>query len=198
MRNSVKTWQSRKRKNSLKLQSMMMREAKMQLRMVSGEDDHEDSSTLLMNESLTLPAPTDQPDGSSSSEASTEDEDYDATAAEEDLSGVYKDWLDELDREDLQMMAIFMYDNYLKRFGLLKTSAAKEVALCQGIGEKSLRMRRKEFLNNRMSFEGESRRRHHRHDALDDEGYRDLALEWVRSHAYVKGKTSMAAADFNV
>ena len=137
--------QSRKRKNSLKLQAMTMREAKMQLRMVSGEDEHEDSSTLAMNESLTLPAPTDQPDGSSGSEASTEDEDYDATAAEEDLSGVYKDWLDELDREDLHMMAMVMYDNYLKRFGLLKTSAAKEVALCLGVGEKSVRMWKKSF-----------------------------------------------------
>jgi len=113
--------------------------------MVSGEDEHEDSSTLTMNESLTLPAPTDQPDDSSSSEASTEDEDYNATAAEEDLSGVYKNWLDELDREDLHMMAMVMYDNYLKRFGLLKTSAAKEVALCLGVGEKSVRMWKKSF-----------------------------------------------------
>ena len=83
--------------------------------MVSGEDDHKNSSTFAVNESLTLPASTDQPDGSSSSEASTEDEDYNATTEEEDLSGVYKDWLDKLDREDLQMMAMVMYDNYLKR-----------------------------------------------------------------------------------
>ena len=79
----------------------------------------------------------------------------------------------------------------------MKTSAAKEVVLCLGAGEKSVRMWRKEFLNNRMSFEGERRGCHHRHDALDDEEYRDLALEWVRSHAYVKGKSNMTAADFS-
>jgi len=189
---------SRKRKNTLKLQAKKMREAKVQLRVVSEGDSLEESSASAMNESLVLPAPTDHPDAHLSSESSTEDEDYEVTGLEEEMSGIYKDWLDELEREDLQMISMMMYDNYLKRFGLLKTSAAKEVALCLNLSEKTVRVWRKEFLNNRMSFEGEKRGIHQRHDALDDEEYHDLALEWVRSHAFVKGKPNMTAADFSL
>ena len=35
------------------------------------------------------------------------------------------------------MLAMLMYDNYRKRFGLLNTSTAEEVALCLGMGEKT-------------------------------------------------------------
>ena len=34
------------------------------------------------------------------------------------------------------------------------------------------------------------------HDALDNEEYRDFALQWVGSNAYMKGTPNMTDADF--
>ena len=79
---------------------------------------------------------------------------------------------------------------------MLKTSAAKEVALCLGIGEKTVRLWRKDFLKNSGGFTVDGRGKYPRSKVLDDKEYRDLALEWVRGHAYVKGKPNMTAADF--
>ena len=148
-----------------------------------------------MNESFMLPAPTEYFDVLSG-ESSEDDEDYEGEASDEEISSVYMDWINKLEREDLKMLAMLMYDNYRKQFGLLKTSAAKEVALCLGMGEKTVRLWRKNFLENSGSFTVDGRGKCARSKVLDDEEYRDLALEWVRTHAYVKGKPNMTATDF--
>ena len=105
-------------------------------------------------------------------------------------------WIDELEREDLKMLAMLMYDNYRKRFGLLKTSAAKEVALCLGMGEKTVRLWRKNFLENSGSFTVDGRGKYARSKVLDDKEFRDLALEWVCAHVNVKGEPNITATDF--
>ena len=109
---------------------------------------------------------------------------------------IYADWISELEREDLRMLAMLMYNNYRKQYGLLKTSTAKEVSLCLGIGDKTVRTWRKKFLNDSSIFTVDSRGKYSRNKVLDDEEYRDLALEWVRTHAYIKGKPNMTATDF--
>ena len=77
----------------------------------------------------------------------------------------------------------------------MKTRAAEEVAQCLGISDGTVRSWRKTFLTNHRCFEA-WRGKYAQHDALDDEKYRDMALEWVRNNAYVKGKPNMTAADF--
>ena len=52
------------------------------------------------------------------------------------------------------------------------------------------------FSSDTASFTVDSRDKYARNKVLDDEEYRDLALEWARSHAYVKGKPNMTALDF--
>ena len=89
-----------------------------------------------MNESFMLPAPTEYFDVLSG-ESSEDDEDYEGEASDEEISSVYMDWINKLEREDLKMLAMLMYDNYRKWFGLLKTSTAKKVALYLGMGEKT-------------------------------------------------------------
>ena len=148
-----------------------------------------------MNESFMLPAPIEYSDVLSG-ESSEDDEDYEGEASDEEISSVYADWINELEREDLKMLAMLMYDNYRKRFGLLKTSAAKEVALCLGMDEKTVRLWRKNFLENSGSFTVDGRGKYARSKVLDDKEYRDLALEWVHTHAYVKGKPNMTATYF--
>ena len=152
-------------------------------------------STDDMNESDLLPAPIGTVNDSLSDVSGTDDEDYEESIEREDISVMYKDWIDELNREDLQMMAMMMYDYFVKKLRFMKTRAAEEVAQCLGVSDRTVRSWRKIFLSNHRCFE-ERRGRYARYDALDDEEYRDAALEWVRSNAYVKGKPNMIAADF--
>ena len=127
----------RKRKEALLAKARAMHEAKRQRRNDSTEAVVEEaSSSLFMNESFMLPAPTECSDVLSG-ESSEDDEDYEGEASDEEISSVYADWINELEREDLKMLPMLMYDNYRKRFGFLKTNAAKEVALCLGMGEKN-------------------------------------------------------------
>ena len=183
---------SRKRKLSWKSQVKLMNEAKAEKQPQRSDELIQHSTTdETMNESDLLPAPTDTlPDVLS--DLSTDDEDYEE---EEDVSAMYVDWMNELDREDLQMMAMMMYDYFTKQLKFLKTRAAEEVAKCLGISDRTVRAWRKHFLSNHRSFE-ERRGKYARYDALDDEEYRDMALEWVRNNAYVKGKPNMTAEDF--
>ena len=187
---------SRKRKLSWNLQVKLMNEAKAHKRRQSTEDfveqPSEQHSTTDANESELLPAPSDTLTDVSSDISSTEDEDY---AEEDDVSEMYSDWMNELDREDLQMMAMMMYDYFVKQQKFLKTRAAKEVAKCFGISDRTIRAWRKHFLSNDRSFT-EKRGKYVRYDALDDEEYRDMGLEWIHNHAYVKGKPNMTAEDF--
>ena len=127
----------RKRKEALLAKAKAMHEAKRQRQDDSTEAVVEEaSSSLSMNESFMLPAPTECSDVLSG-ESSEHDEDYEGEVSDEEILSVYEDWINELEREDLKMLAMLMYDNYRKRFGLLNTSTAKEVALCLGMGEKT-------------------------------------------------------------
>ena len=183
---------SRKRRQSWELQVKLMNEAKAEKRRQNSEELEEQHSTIDMNESDLLPAPTDTFPDVLSDEWSTDDEDYDE---EEDVSAMYDDWMNELDREDLQMMAMMMYDYFVRQLKFMKTRTAEEVAKCLGISDRTVRAWRKDFLSNHRSFK-ERRGKYARYDALDDEEYRDMALEWVHNNAYVKGKPNMTAEDF--
>ena len=107
-----------------------MNEAKAEKRQQRSNELVQHSTTdETMNKSDLLPAPTDTlPDVLSDS--STDDEDYEE---EEDVSAMYVDWMNELNRKDLQMMAMMMYDNFIKQLKFLKTHAAEEVVKCLGI-----------------------------------------------------------------
>ena len=87
------------------------------------------------------------------------------------------------------------YDNYINRFGLSKTGAAREVGLLLGINEKTVRLWRNDFLSNG-DFTEDYRERHIRYHVVMDEQYRDTALEWVQEHASVKGKSNMVVLIF--
>ena len=56
---------------------------------------------------------------SSLPQASEEDGNYSGQFTLEDARTCYDDWLHTVGKEDVQMMAMMMYDNYITRFGLL-------------------------------------------------------------------------------
>ena len=88
----------RKRKEALLAKAKAMHEAKRQRRQNDSTEAvvEEASSSLSMNESFMLPAPTEYSDVLSG-ESSEDDEDYEGEASDEEISSVYADWINELD-----------------------------------------------------------------------------------------------------
>ena len=114
-----------------------MNEAKAKKRLCSNENDNE--VTKQPHESAgtddfdLLPAPTKVLNNVLSDHSdvlNTDDKDYEETIEEDGISAMYEDWIDELDQEDMQMMAMMMYDFFMKQLKFMKTHAAEEVARC--------------------------------------------------------------------
>ena len=91
---------------------------------------------------------------------------------------------------------MMLYDDYRNNFGLLKISAARQVAAFFGISEKTVRTWRKQFLMDPDEFREKHRGEYLRHQLMTDEQFRDQALEWVRANNNITGKKNMIASDF--
>ena len=176
---------SRKRKASLKARVMEMNDARIARRRSElakrTPETPEISSIALSNElSEDLPAPIHEANNRDEC-SSQEDDSYECTLSDNEISAIYSDWISDMERVHLQKTAMMVYDNYIKRFNLTKTGAAKEVGLLFGIHEKTVRRWRKEFLSSGGDFTEDGRGRHDRYHIMMDEEYREKALEWVRS-----------------
>ena len=135
---------SRKRKAELKLRVAKARKAR-----------NRQAQSERPQDNLTLTTSVD--DSLHVSGAREDDKELEAVFEEEEESTRnvtvdYKQWINSLQREHQQMLAMMLYDNYRERFGLQKTSAAEEVALCLGVSDKTIRLWRKDFLNNSGQF----------------------------------------------
>ena len=183
---------SRKRKASLRARAIEMNEARAERKREQTVETAEETSSVDLLDDLL--APIDERN-SSDEDMDEEDEDYESAISEDEISAVYCDWINDMERADKQKVAMMMYDNYINRFGLTKTGSAREVGLLLGINDKTVRLWRKEFLSNG-DFTEDYRGRHIRYHVMMDEQYRDTALEWVREHASVKGKSNMVVFDF--
>ena len=166
-----------------------------------------------LDDSIHLPAPSSAINDDMDDNFDSEDEDYMDDISTEGIPSLYMDWLDEIDREDVQMFAMMLYDIFVNRFKLPKTIALEEVHQCIGKTGRTVRYRmfgvqspldylallnrswRKAHLSNQRSFD-ERRGKHQRYFALEDEEYKDMALSWVRSHSYKQGESNMTAMDF--
>ena len=87
-------------------------------------------------------------------------------------------------------------DTFIERFGLTKTTAAKESALLLGVNNKTVRIWRKDFFTNVGMFSKSKQGQHARPYLLDDENLRHEAATWVRSNSSCKGQPNMTAAKF--
>ena len=144
--------------------------------------------------SFLLPVTPIEAEDSDSSDES--DDDYDANLTVDEAESIYRDWMSELDNEDVKMMALMMFDAFQKRIGLTKCGAAAEVALLLGRSSKTVRRWRKDFYCNKGQFSQYKRGKYHRFCVFDDESYKKLALTWIRSNAVRKGRPNMTAASF--
>lgn len=147
----------------------------------------------LVNESFELPAPLEL---SENSDSSSEDDEYAGEADQSDYDSLFGDWISEMGRIDLQRVAMMLYNDYQTNFGLMKTGAARKVASFLKISEKTVRSWRKEFLMDPDGYGEEHRGKHLRYQLINDEQYRDQALEWVRNNNNVTGQKNMTASDF--
>ena len=88
-------------------------------------------------------------------------------------------------------MALMLHDNYTARFGLICSAAAAEVALLLGFNEKTIRIWRRYFFVNKGEFSEYRRGSYVRYAVLQDQEYRDLALEWVRANSISNGSPNL-------
>ena len=130
----------------------------------------------------------------SSDHSSDEDDDWCITT--DDSKAIWKAWLQELSKENIKMLSIMLWETFVERFGLTKTSAAKESALCLGVNEKTIRIWRKDFLTQLGDFSESKQGRHSHPFILDDENLRHTAAAWVRNNSSCKGQPNMTADKF--
>ena len=104
-----------------------------------------------LDESLELPGPSNMPIRDEGDDRESDGEDYRGEFTYDD------DWFVTLEKEQVQMMAMMLYDNYIIRFGLLHTKAAEEVALLLGVNEKTVRRWRYDWIDNKGSFSDSSK-----------------------------------------
>ena len=67
------------------------------------------------------------------------DEDYSDVFTKEEAAEIYLDWLSELDKNDVRMMVVMVFDTFMQRFGLTKRGAASELARLLDKNEKTIR-----------------------------------------------------------
>jgi len=148
---------SRKHKVSLRTRAMEMNEARAERKRLetetSSNDLFDDSPNNLPDD---LPAPADQ---NSIDEEMYED--FVCSVGEDEVSTTYSDWISEMQQSDKQKIAMMVYDNYISRFGLTKTGAAKEVGFLFGISDRTVRFWRKDFLTNDGDFSEDGKREKH-------------------------------------
>ena len=89
------------------------------------------------------------------------------------------------------MMALMLHHNYTARFGLICSAAAAEVARLLGFNEKTIRIWRRDFFVNKGEFSEYRRGSYVRYAVLQDQEYRDLALEWVRANSISNGSPNL-------
>jgi len=115
-----------------------------------------------------------------------------ADSLHDDFQGGYEDWVY---REDQKMLAMMLYDNYISRFGLLKTATAVEVGLNLGVGDKTVRLWCQYFIANGGEFSEYQQGKYERYIIIEDEEYKEMALTWIRLNTSVKGRPNMMAAN---
>jgi len=76
------------------------------------------------------------------------------------------------------MLAMMLYDNYISRFGLLKTAAAVEVGLNLGVSDKTVRLWRRDFIANGGEFSEYQCGKYERYIIIEDEEYKLLSVLW--------------------
>ena len=115
----------------------------------SSTDDRESSectepseATEDMDESLQLPWPIEDQEESDFDGSVLEDSDKDPevtnASLQEEIRGIYEDWIFSLNRDDHKMMAMMMYDCFMTQFGLLKTAASVEVGQVLHVSDKTI------------------------------------------------------------
>jgi len=110
---------SRKRKNSRKDTAKLMRVKKAQKRRDTVverlELEEEPDASVDMDNSIVLPAPSTTVSDQLDDNLDSDDEDYVDEITAEDIPLLYMDWISKIDREDVQMFAMMLYDIFVER-----------------------------------------------------------------------------------
>ena len=117
-----------------------------------------------------MPAPDSVEDSyRSEDESGASDDEYVSEFLPADANELYKEWLSSVERNDVKMMAMMLYDRFFGHWRFTKTSAAAEVGEILGLNEKTVRSWRKDFYLNKGEFSEYLRGSYERFIVLNDE-----------------------------
>ena len=110
--------------------------------------------------------------------------------------GCFDDWMISLPSQDRKMLAVSLYQTFMKRQKMNATDAAGEAASFVGFNERTVRKYNDDFFTNHGQFPETKRGKYTRQCLLSNETLRLEAAMWVRENAYQKGAANMTAASF--
>ena len=107
------------------------------------------------------------------------------------------EWLDNLPRDDVQHMALLLYSNLSKEFGLQKTNTASVVASFQHKNERTIRRWIDDFVSNDGEF-SDTQQGHYVRDKtlMSNEELCERATVYVRENAAPRGRPNLTASAF--
>ena len=94
------------------------------------------------------------------------------------------------------MLAVSLYQTFVKRQKMKATDAAGEAASFVGLNERTVRKYYDDFFTNHGRLQETKRGKYTRQCLLGNETLRLEAAMWVRENAYQKGAANMTAASF--
>ena len=110
--------------------------------------------------------------------------------------GCFDDWMISLPSQDRKMLAVSLYQTFMKRQKMKATDAAREAASFVGFNERTVRKYNDDFFTNRGQFPETKRGKYTWQCLLSNEILRLEAAMWVQENAYQKGAANMTAASF--
>ena len=110
--------------------------------------------------------------------------------------GCFDDWMISLPSQDRKMLAVSLYQTFMKQQKMKATDAAREAASFVGFNERTVRKYNDDFFTNRGQFPETKRGKYTQQCLLSNETLRLEAAMWVRENAYQKGAANMTAASF--
>ena len=118
-----------------------------------------------------------------SSESSSESD-----FGDDDAQGIFDDWVVSLPALQRKTLSVLLMQSFRTRQQMNVMDAAQESA---SITEKTVRLYRKEFFEEKGKFKESRQGKYKRHCLLNEENLRLDAAMWIRENAYKKGEANM-------
>ena len=185
-----------KRKRNLSAKMASIRAKRRQLQPVPEHTEPESEAAIESADSTEDELLISPEDSDNDAEMLSEDEDKALDGfGNKEASEIFSEWHNNLPKDDLKVLDVFLTDLFLKDFGYKVKDAAKLVGKHLSRDEKTIRTWRRLFYSNVGSFPVSKKGKYARFSVLDDEDIKEKALTWLRKNIYQK-KAQVTAHTF--